>query len=308
MAKKSSSLTPALPAVSNPWAASDPEPSGGPLPGTTPWTSQQQSAFDLMQQILDSVNLGTLSGVLRDLILDGVTDQASLQLRLQDTAEWKTRFAGNEALRQKGLPVLSVAEYLSVERSYAQVLKNYGLPEGFYDDPADFAGWIGNSVSANEINQRAQMYSDLARREDQGVKDQLRAMGFGEGDLLAYMMDPSRAAPLIQQKYQTALVGGAARRVGLEATNAGSLASLGITEQQAMQGYGIISEGLGTGERLGELYGESFTQDDFEAEVFKGDGAAATKRKRLASQERASFSGSSGIARGSLGGSTGGSF
>lgn len=290
-------------------------PGGTPAPGTgggttepDPWTSQQQSAFDVMTDILNQYNLGTLGDVLRGLILDGVTDQATLQLRLQDTSEWKTRFAGNEQLRQRGLPVLSVGEYLSVERSYAQVLKNYGLPQGFYDEPSDFAGWIGNAVSANELNQRASAYADLARREDPATKQQLAAMGFGEGDLVAFMMDPTRAQPLIQQKYQTALIGSAARRSGLAADSADALAQLGITEQQATQGYGIISEGLATGQRLGDIYGEDYNQGDFEAEVFKGDGQAASKRKRLASQERANFNGGSGIVSGSLSRNSGGSY
>lgn len=282
---------------------------GGGTPDTPdPWTSTQQSAFDLMADILNQYNLGSLTNALKGFILDGITDQATLQLRLQDTNEWKTRFAGNEMLRQKGVPVLSVAEYLSVERSYAQVLKNYGLPQGFYDEPSDFAQWIGNNVSANELNQRAQAYADLAHREDESTKAQLRAMGLSDGDLIAFMMDPTRAQPLVQQKYQTALIGSAARRTGLDASGAEGLAQLGINEQQAVQGYGIISEGLATGERLGNIYGEDFSQSDFESEVFKGDGRAAGKRKRLASQERANFSGNSGVVSGSLQNNSGGSY
>ena len=285
-----------------------PPPAGGGTDEPAPWTSTQQSAFDLMTDLLNQYGLGSLNTVLKGLILDGVTDTPTLQLRLQDTQEWKTRFAGNEMLRQKGVPVLSVGEYLSVERSYAQVLKNYGLPQGFYDEPSDFAQFIGNNVSANELNQRAQAYADLAHREDESTKAQLRAMGLADGDLIAFMMDPTRAQPLIQQKYQTALIGSAARRTGLDASGAEGLAQLGINEQQAVQGYGIISEGLATGERLGSVYGEDFNQTDFESEVFKGDGRAASKRKRLASQERAAFGGASGIVSGSLQNNSGGSY
>src|SRR5690606_434666 len=105
-----------------------------------------------------------------------------------------------EKLRAAGLPVLSPAEYLATERSYAQVMKNYGLPKGFYDDPADFAGFIGGSVSASELQERVQSYSDLANREDPAIKAQLRAMGMNDGDLLAFYMDPTRANPLIRKK------------------------------------------------------------------------------------------------------------
>lgn len=273
-------------------------------------TQSQQSAFDYMSDLLAQYGLSSLAQTLRGLIMDGITDSASLSLALQNTNEWKVRFAGNEALRQKGLPVLSVAEYLANERSYSQALKQYGLPEGFYDDPSDFAKWIGSSVSPNEVMQRAQMYADVAKREDPAITQQLRSMGFNDGDLIAYMMDPARALPLVQQKYQTSLVGAAARRTGMVADNdyAQHLADLGITEQQAGQGYGLISEGLKTAERLGDIYGEEFGQRDFEQEVFENNGQASAKRKRLASQERAAFGGSSGIGRGSLGRNSGGSY
>lgn len=277
---------------------------------TPSFTDAQQGAFDIMRGLLEQYGLGSLTGVLSDMILAGTTDQNQISLQLQQTNEWKTRFAGNEMLRQKGLPVLDVAQYLSVESSYAQVLKNYGLPAGFYDDPQDFANFIGNSVSANELQQRAQMYADVARREDSALRDQLTAMGLGEGDLLAYMMDPTRAMPLLQQKYQTALIGGAARRAGItpDTAFAQHLADLGISEQQASQGYGQIAAELPGAQRLGQIYNDGIAQSDLESETFEGNGAVTTKKKRLASQERAAFSGSAGVGQGSLGRSSSGSY
>lgn len=298
-----------MPDPVNPASSATPAPTRFSGQATPPMTNAQQSAFDIMMATLNDYGLGSLAGVLKGFVLDGLKD-AELQLALQDTQEWKVRFAGNERLRQAGVPVLSVPEYLSVERSYAQIMKNYGVPQGFYDDPSDFADWIGNSVSPNELQQRVQIFSDIARREDPAVRDQLMSMGFGEGDILAYVMDPTRAQPLIQQKYQTALIGGAARRAGLVADNdyATHLADLGVSEQQAAQGYGLISEGLGTMTRAGSIYGEDYDQSDFEGEVFEQSGAAAQKRKRLASRERAAFQGSSGVGQGSLSRNSAGSY
>lgn len=269
-----------------------------------------QSAFSLMRGFLKQYGLDSLTGRLQGLIQSGITDQATLTLELQESPEWKTRFSGNELLRQNGQSVLSVAEYLATERSYAQIMKNFGLPQGFYDDPADFGKFIGNNVSASELQERVQSYSDLANREDPAIKQQLASMGMGQGDLLAFMMDPDRANPLIQKKYKTALIGAAARRTGLTTSNsyAERLAGMGVTEEQAQQGYGIISENLAAVDKLGEIYGVDYSQGDFEAEVFEGDGESARKRKRLASQERASFSGSSGVTTGSLSQSTAGQF
>lgn len=282
--------------------------SGAPAPTGSSFTSSQQSAFDYMSSLLANYNLDSLSGTLKNLILNGTTDPDELQLQLQQTDAWKTRFAGNEMLRQQGLPVLSVANYLSTEQSYAQVMKNYGLPAGFYDDPADFAKWIGNSVSPNEVNQRAQMYSDLANREDPAVTDQLLSMGMSKGDLLAFMMDPTRAQPLLQQKYQTALVGAAARDSGLVAANPGLLAEQGVTEAQARNGFGQIAQELPTMSKLGDIYGEQIGESDLEASTFEGDAAAQQKQNRLASQERAAFNGSAGTNDGARLRSAGGLF
>lgn len=265
------------------------------------FTQDQQSAFSILSDMLTQYGLGSLTGELQNIILGGITNQAEISLQLQSTDAWKTRFKGNELLRAKGLPVLDVAQYLSVESSYAQVMKNYGLPQGFYDDPEDFSNWIGNSVSPSEIQQRAQMYSDVARREDPALTQQLQSMGFGDGDILAYMMDPSRAMPLIQQKYQTSLIGAAARRTGIVATDAQHLADLGITEQQATQGYGQIAAEMPGAQRLGDIWNESISQSELESEQFDGNAAAGAKKKRLASRERAAFSGSAGVGQGSLG-------
>ena len=276
-----------------------PPPTTAP-PTTTPGGEAGQSAWAYMQALLEQAGLGSLAATVQGLIQNGMTDPNQLQLELQNTQEWKVRFAGNERLKAAGLPVLSVAEYLATERSYAQIMKNYGLPSGFYDDPSDFGQFIGNSVSARELEQRVSAWSDLANRQDPAIKEQLRSMGISDGDLTAYMMDPTRAQPLIQKTYQKALLGGAARRQGLDAGNAGRLAELGITEREAMQGYGAIAEAMPAASRLSDIYGENVGQGDLEDVVFEGDGNATRKRKRLASRERAAFQGSSGVGRDSL--------
>lgn len=288
---------------------------GGPQSGGSTPAPQipagSQSAWAVLEQMLQDYGLTSLSEWLKSRILTGL-DENSIYLELQQTNEWKRRFAGNEMLRANGLAVLSPGEYLALERSYAQIMRNYGLPEGFYDDPSDFAKWIGNSVSAAELQQRVAGYSDLMNRsEDTAIRDQLSSMGLGNGDLLAMWMDPSRAAPLIQQKYQTALLGGAARRAGLSGSEVdngylGQLVGRGVTEQQASQGYGLIAGSLDTARTLAAVYGTDYDLRDMESEVFDNNAASGKKRRRLASQERASFSGSGGVGR--LGSDSAGSY
>lgn len=273
-------------------------------------TQEQQSAFDLMREKLREYDLESLAPVLQQLIIGGIVSDAQLELELRETDEWKQRFAGNEMRKAAGKNVLSVEEYLAAERSYEALMREYGLPPGFYDQKSDFAKWIGTDVSPTEVQGRFAAYKDLANREDPAVVGQLASMGLSEGDVLAHLVDPTRAWPLIERKYKQALVGAAARRRGLTADNdyLGHLVDLGVTEQQAVQGYGAISEQLPTMQKLGALYGEQMGQKDLEAEVFEQDGDAARKRKRLASRERAQFQGSAGTGQGSLGRRTSGSY
>ncbi|HEU5115191.1 MAG TPA: hypothetical protein VFT74_00800, partial [Isosphaeraceae bacterium] len=91
-------------------------------------------------------------------------------------------------------------------------------------------------------------------------------------------------------------------------TYAQHLADLGISEQQAVQGYGTVAENAGTLTQLGQIYGENYTQHNLETEVFENNGQATKKRKRLASAERASFSGSAGVGQGSLTQNSSGSY
>lgn len=301
------------------------EPGSGSLPGHKPLhgghkphqggggglSNHQQNAFDYFMAILKSYGLdgfGEIAKVVRKAIIDGITDPSQLDLLVRDTSAWHQRFAGNDLLTNSGGNALSVAEYLSVENSMRQVMSQAGLPQGFYDDPSDFAKFIGGSVSAAELQGRVTDAVDLMNRHDAAITDQLASMGLSKGDLLAYYLDPKRAMPILQTKYQTTLIGAAARRAGATTSNdyAQQLAELGVTEGQAIQGYGQVAEITPALKQLGDVYGQDYTQSDAEAEIFQGGSGA--KRRRLSGAEQGSFSGSSGTSQSSLGRSSSGSY
>jgi hypothetical protein len=82
--------------------------------------------------------------------------------------------------------------------------------------------------------------------------------------------------------------------LNVDVNRAEDFAAYGITADQARQGYSAIAESLPTATKLADIDNVEFSQADLENEVFKGDAAAAEKRKRLASRERARFSSSGG--------------
>lgn len=255
-----------------------------------------QSAYELQRQILQQYGLPDAADVVA-VINEGALNNDPIDLiasRLQDTATWKQRFAGNETLRQKGLNTLSVAEYLSQENQYKAILRNAGLPIGFHDDPSDFANLIGGSVSVAELQDRVNIASDIIHREDSAVLDQLAARGVSKDLLLAHALDPERAAPLIKKQQNSILIGAAGQRAGINTTaaQADRLAEMGIAEQQAIQGFGQIGDFLDNTEKAGEIYGESYSEADAIGEVFEG--GPNFKRKRIQGTEAADFGGSSG--------------
>lgn len=292
--------------------------SGSELPNTpTPtdpmqefWDQQQQqqreSAFGMMSSLLDQYGLGSLTPFLQGLIQQGHTDPATLQLELQNRPEWKQRFKGNEMLRNQGLGVLSPAEYLNLERSYASVMRQFGMPAGFYDTNDDFVNFIGNGVSPAELAERAESAMNLVKQVDPTQRQLLSSMyGIGEGDIAAFFLDAKRAAPVLQKTVNAVRTAAAAKRVGIDAdfSNASRFERLneqGVTAEMAAQGYGIISNEIDPLKNLASIWGRGndWTLEESERATFFNDGEAQDERRRLIGQERAAFSGASGFRAG----------
>lgn len=270
-------------------------PTPTPSPGTG-FTAEQQSAYDLLRNLFASYGLPT-NGDILDVIKSAAINGDSpdiVQVQLQGTDSWKRRFAGNEKRRAAGLNVLSVSEYLAQENQYSQIMRNAGVPVGFYDDNSDFADFIGNSVSPAEIQDRVNLAMDIVNREDPAVMNELAKRGMTVGQVVAHALDPERAAPLIKRDLNSTLIGAAATRAGITTgvAYADQLAARGIQEREAAQGFGQVADISQNATKLGNIYGVDYSQDDALSEVFDSNQGASDKRKRLTSQERANFGGS----------------
>lgn len=278
----------------------------------------QRDAFAALSALFASYGLQSLAPKIFDYVKQGYGAD-TISLLLQDTAEYKSRFSGNEARRQAGLPVLTPAQYLATESAYRQVLSSAGLPVGFYDTPQDFTDFISRDISPTELKDRA----DEASRVMTGQPELRQAMkdlyGVSDGDIAAYFINPQRAEPILRQREQAAEIAaqGIARGFGAS-QNAERFAQQGITAAQAAQGYGLISETYQPLQQLAQIYGTTWTQGEAELATFEpgslvgtsgqqpGAESASAKQKRLASQERAAFAGRSFTRSGSLGQNTSG--
>lgn len=262
-----------------------------------------RDAFMALQAMFSQMGLGSLAGKIFGYVKQGYGAD-TIGLLLQDTPEYKQRFAANDARVKAGLAVLSPAEYLSAEAAYRQVLDSAGMPKGFYDNPADFQQWIASDVSPSEIKSRVDMATDAVNRVDPNYRGALFQMyGIGEHDLAAYFLDRKRSEPILKKQAAAGAIGAAALRrgFGTNLLDMEGYASLGITGQEAEAAYGQIASGFESMLGIAGRYGSTWTQREAEQEVFTpgkassiGAESAFEKGKRLKSQERALFNSSRG--------------
>ncbi len=270
-----------------------PTPPGPPPQGGPPdLTDTQRNAYTLLKDLFHTYNLDTLAPEILTLIQKGY-QQDTIPVMLQETDAYKQRFAGNAIRAKNGLKVLSPAEYLSVEDSYQQVLRSYGLPSGFYDQPSDFHQWIGNDVAPAEVDKRASIASEAVNTSDPFYLQSLQQMGLSQGDMVAHMLDSTRALPILQKQVAAAKVGAEALKQGLtfDNTRVQQFVDQGLTQQQAQQGYQVIGENLQNAQNLAGIYGQDYGQTQMENELLGGSGLASQQRKRLAAQETGTFTG-----------------
>ena len=265
----------------------------------------ERDAYLAVSALFKSYGLTSLAPKIFDYVKNGYSGD-TISTLLQDTKEYKARFAGNDARRKAGLPVLSPAEYLATEASYKQIMQQAGLPSGFYDQPADFDGWIGKNVSPSEVQTRVDLASQATTLANPNYRKALNQMGIKDSDLTAYFLDQKKALPHLQKAAATAAVGAAALGQGLtfDKSYAEQLALEGISADQAQQGYSNVAAELDTMKSLGAIYGEQWTQRTSEEAIFQGKAGALQKKGKLLAEERGAFSGAAGAARGGL--STGG--
>lgn len=264
---------------------------------------KNRDAFMAVRALFKQYGLESLAGKIFEYVKSGYSAD-TISILLQDTAEYKQRFVGNEARKKAGLPVLSPAEYLATETSYRQIMESAGLPSGFYDTPSDFAGFIGKNVSPTEIQSRVEGAVQATTLAPEDYKKALEKMGLSQGDMVAYWLDQKRAVPILTQIAATARVGAAAMSQGLgfDIDYSTELAKRGITGEQAAQGYSAIAAELEGMQTLGSIYGEQWNQRASEQAMFEGNAGQLERKRRLASQERGAFSGAAGTARGGLAG------
>lgn len=260
------------------------------IPGLT---GTQRDAAVALTSLFKDYGLDSLAPRIVAMLQEGFGSD-TIAVALQDTPEYKARFAANDARVKAGLPALSPAEYLATERSYRQLMSQAGLPLGFYDQPSDFQNFLSLDISPTELKDRIDVATDAINKAPPGTVDYMKQW-YNTGDLVAFALDPTRATSLVEQRIKAATAGAAAQAqgIGISQGTAEGLAREGFSNAQLQAGFGEVATTSAATDKLGAIYGQQVTKDDVISQVFDNNAKATEKIRKLASQERASFGGTS---------------
>ena len=280
-------------------------------------TAVSDDAFQILLDQLNQWGLGGLADAFTRLATAGMKPQEALnKLKYSKeidpvtgkpwNAAYTLRFAGNQARLDKGLNALSEGQYIANENSYAETLKAYGLNNMLSTDratnEAKFATYIGNDMSPTEFKDRIDLAATRVINMDPAIQKNFQEYypDVTKTDLISYFLAPDETLPLLKTKISASEIGAAANMQGLNVgvDRATEFAKMGETYGQAQIDYGKVADVLPTGQKLSSIYGEegiAYNQGTAEDEFIKNDAAAKLKRNRLASKERASFQGDSGL-------------
>jgi len=261
--------------------------------------------YDEIYAQLQSYGLESLATTLTQLITKyGVDMVQTIKSELRQTTEYQQRFAGNDARRAAGRPVLSEAEYLYNERAYAETLKSYQM--GDLATRENFSQFIGNDVSPVELSQRFSMAVDKVQKADPALKNQLNKMypGISDSDLARSLLLGSEGSQFLKTRLGQAEILAEADIAGVTLqTSAAELEAQGVSRQDAAKGLAKVSAKKTGLEQSSRMFGSDVTPDIIQKELEAENllGQVSARNKRLSSQARAQFGGQSGVTTKSLG-------
>ena len=268
---------------------------------------QRESASAFLTNTLRNYGLDSLASAVDGLIQQWGSNTDVISLKLKDTGAYQKRFKGLIDLQKRGITdVQNEARYIELESSYRQAFRETGL-QGFLGDAgseqeqakiADIAGKY--SLSVNEVRDRISDSQRVVANTSSAVKDQFRNYyGIGTQDLVAYSLDPTKTAEVMNRQTNAAIVGGVARDRGLNvgATISEAIAGLaGASDiNQGQIGNDLTQAALvrDATARLAAIDNTTLTDDEAVAAATGIDKNAIKKVDTLQSRERARFGGSS---------------
>lgn len=280
---------------------------------------QQDSLIAVMREFMAANGMTTLLSAVEKYVRMGYSGDAVYVMVKNDPQyrdAYNKRFAANAARAKAGLPELSPATYVEMEQGYRSAMMAAGFPSGLFDTTDDFTNLIARDVSVAEVERRIGGALDYINFSgNAAVKQQLRDIyGMSDAQMAAYVLDPTRTLDYLSREMSKNLnrasVGGAAQNSGVGVSSAlrdqvAEMYGAYDSNQTYLDASGKFTDVAAQAplyQRLAAYSGEVGTTDELVQEQFSLSGASevTNKKKTLASQERARFSGMSGLGGTSL--------
>ena len=168
---------------------------------------------------------------------------------IRASADYKKNFPAMAALNAAGQGI-SESTYLQKEQSDLELMKQYGIPSGIFDTKEYLGSLMTNNVNTTDLEKRLMAVQNMVDPNvSQYAKD---TYGLDTGHLMAYLLDPKAATPVLLQKAQAMQIGGAAYQqkfaggLGpngeLSQAQAEELAMANVTQSDAQKGFANIGQ------------------------------------------------------------------
>lgn len=265
-------------------------------PAKNSWVN---SLYSVAKKYVDTNLVAYNDPTIYDLVL---TDTESPEL-----AGFRDRFSvylnqRNEAIAKGTKPEFqSMSEYVQTEKAYASVLRS---KPAFADLATDenIKRFISGKTSVDEVQARIDNAYAAIYTADQALKDQIKEQfpSLNDDDLAKSLVTGSTDSVQQKIKFGAAGIAASAKVAGIQAqSNLEDLAKQGVTRESALKGFQQVArERSGIQQAARTFGGNAPTQAELESEALTG--AESASAKRLRSQARAQFGGTSGITTGSL--------
>ena len=274
-----------------------------PVKGSTPF-NPRPDVLTYLIGLFQTVNLpSSLARWAYNTVVEGAGGTELVQ-RMYDRPEFRDRFAAIFQRRKlfPGAPAVSPQEVLAYEKDAISLMRQAGMPPGFYDHPSDFVDLIAKGVSMNELTARVNDGFGRVATAPRAVRDAFTNFFGPSGDaaLAAMFMNPDIALPTLRLQVQAAGVAGTGFNFGftLGRNKALEVAESGFDMDSAPDRWMSLVQAR-------PLFDETVSEtQDLQAEeqgvaaVFglAGGGQAATDMNRRREQREAAFQGGGGAA------------
>jgi hypothetical protein len=247
----------------------------------------RRNILNTLRGVMADYGLSSLMGRIEQLVQEDYSPEAAL-VAIRETPEYKTRFPAMDALARKNRRITE-AEYIAFERDAAQLERAYGLPAGMLGKDS-VTNLLTNEVSARELEERVTMAAAGAFQASQEVKDTFKEYySIDSGGLTAYFLDPNKALPLLNKQYASAQIGAEAaiKGLGIGSTLAEEINMMGISREQARQGFGQAASQKAFTEGRGDIV----TQEELVTGNVMGNEQAQQNIQRAAGARAGRFQG-----------------